>query len=38
MAQIIFQKAIIPDIVKVDSADELKASRRGADGFGSTGF
>ena len=38
IAQIIFQKAIIPDIEKVVSCEELSSTTRGTDGFGSTGI
>lgn len=38
IAQIIFQRAIIPDIIQVDSCDDLETTKRGAGGFGSTGL
>lgn len=38
IAQIIFQKAIIPDIQEVEVAEELTDTNRGTGGFGSTGI
>jgi len=37
IAQIIFQKALIPDLEKIDEYENLALSIRGAGGFGSTG-
>ncbi|MDO8521494.1 MAG: dUTP diphosphatase [bacterium] len=38
IAQIIFQQAIIPDMVLVSTGDELGLTDRSAGGFGSTGL
>ena len=38
IAQIIFQMAIIPDIEKVLTYEELSNTDRGTGGFGSTGI
>ena len=38
IAQIIFQSAIIPDFIRVDSPEELSGTSRGVGGFGSTGI
>jgi len=38
IAQVIFQKAIIPNLVTVKSYEELSNTARGAGGFGSTGI
>ena len=38
IAQIIFQVAIIPDIVEVSSVEDLDRTQRGIGGFGSTGL
>jgi len=36
IAQIIFQEALIPDFIEVDTHEELIESKRGSGGFGST--
>ncbi|MCH7604564.1 dUTP diphosphatase, partial [Patescibacteria group bacterium] len=38
IAQIIFQKAIIPEIQQVKEYSQLSNTKRGAGGFGSTGL
>ncbi len=38
IAQIIFQWAIIPEIIEISRYDELSSTGRGAGGFGSTGL
>ncbi len=38
IAQIIFQWAIIPEIIEISRYDELSNTGRGAGGFGSTGL
>lgn len=38
IAQIIFQKALIPEFIRVDSLAELSDTSRGVGGFGSTGI
>jgi len=38
IAQIIFQSALIPDFQIIENYGDLTESRRGADGFGSTGL
>ena len=38
IAQIIFQTALIPEFIRVNSPEELSHTSRGADGFGSTGI
>ena len=38
IAQIIFQSALIPNIVEVSAIGDLDRTQRGAEGFGSTGL
>jgi len=38
IAQVIFQRAIIPSIESVESCEELSSTARGTGGFGSTGI
>lgn len=38
IAQLIFQRAIIPSLVEIDSYEELTTTKRGTGGFGSTGI
>lgn len=38
IAQIIFQKAVIPELTRIETYEELVSSSRGSGGFGSTGL